>query len=65
MYRYQCPPYDPEALGHFDEHEVVIPITVIEELDRFKKTTTKPAAMLALFLAVWINFAGRAVWLQV
>lgn len=29
--------YDPEALGHFDEHEVVIPITVIEELDRFKK----------------------------
>ena len=25
------------ALDHFDEHEIVIPITVIEELDRFKK----------------------------
>ena len=29
--------YDPTALEHFDEHEIVIPITVIEELDRFKK----------------------------
>jgi PhoH-like ATPase len=29
--------YDPTALDHFDEHEIVIPITVIEELDRFKK----------------------------
>ena len=29
--------YDPNALHVFDEHEVVIPITVIEEIDRFKK----------------------------
>lgn len=29
--------YDPNALNVFDEHDVVIPITVIEEIDRFKK----------------------------
>ena len=29
--------YDPGSLYHFDEHEVVIPLTVIEEVDRFKK----------------------------
>lgn len=29
--------YDPGALFVFDEHEVVIPLTVIEEMDKFKK----------------------------
>jgi PhoH-like ATPase len=29
--------YDPNALFVFDEHDVVIPMTVIEEIDRFKK----------------------------
>ena len=29
--------HDPNALFHFEEHEVVIPIVVIEEIDRFKK----------------------------
>ena len=29
--------HDPNALSVFDEHDVVVPITVIEELDRFKK----------------------------
>lgn len=29
--------YDPGALYVFDEHDVVIPMTVIEEIDRFKK----------------------------
>jgi PhoH-like ATPase len=29
--------YDPGALFVFDEHDVVIPMTVIEEIDRFKK----------------------------
>lgn len=29
--------YDPNALHVFDEHQVIIPITVIEEIDRFKK----------------------------
>lgn len=29
--------YDPHALGVFEEHDVVIPMTVIEEIDRFKK----------------------------
>ena len=29
--------YDPTALFVFKEHELVIPITVIEEIDRFKK----------------------------
>lgn len=29
--------HDPAAMLHFEEHDVVLPITVIEELDRFKK----------------------------
>lgn len=29
--------YDPNALFVFEEHDLVIPITVIEEIDRFKK----------------------------
>jgi PhoH-like ATPase len=29
--------HDSSCINHFDEHDVVIPITVIEELDRFKK----------------------------
>ena len=28
--------FDPNALSAFDEHEVVVPISVIEEVDRFK-----------------------------
>jgi PhoH-like ATPase len=29
--------YDPKALEVFDEHEVVIPMTVLEEIDKFKR----------------------------
>ncbi|HEU0265450.1 MAG TPA: PIN domain-containing protein, partial [Geobacterales bacterium] len=29
--------HDPQAVFKFQEHEVIIPITVIEEIDRFKK----------------------------
>jgi len=29
--------HDPNAIFKFDEHEIIIPLTVIEELDRFKK----------------------------
>ena len=29
--------YDPRAIFSFEEHEIVIPMTVIEEVDRFKK----------------------------
>ena len=29
--------YDPDAIRVFEEHDLVIPITVIEEIDRFKK----------------------------
>lgn len=29
--------YDHEAIRHFDEHDIAIPITVLEELDKFKK----------------------------
>ena len=29
--------HDPNALESFDEHDIVIPMTVIEEVDRFKK----------------------------
>lgn len=33
--------HDPQALFHFQEHEVVIPIVVIEEIDNFKKDQTE------------------------
>ena len=29
--------HDSSCIEHFDEHDIVIPITVIEELDQFKK----------------------------
>ncbi|MEJ2699170.1 MAG: PIN domain-containing protein [Desulfuromonadales bacterium] len=29
--------HDPQALFHFEDNDLVIPITVIEEIDRFKK----------------------------
>src|SRR5512135_2554239 len=29
--------YDPQALFKFEENNIIIPITVIEEIDRFKK----------------------------
>ncbi|HOB72228.1 MAG TPA: PIN domain-containing protein, partial [bacterium] len=28
---------DPKAIFNFDEHDIVVPIVVIEELDKFKK----------------------------
>ncbi|HLO66947.1 MAG TPA: PhoH family protein [Holophaga sp.] len=33
--------HDPNAIFHFQEHEVVIPIVVIEEIDTFKKDQTE------------------------
>lgn len=33
--------HDPAAIFHFQEHEVVIPIVVIEEIDTFKKDQTE------------------------
>ena len=32
--------YDPNALEVFEDNDLVIPITVIEEVDRFKKEVT-------------------------
>ncbi|HHD56255.1 MAG TPA: ribonuclease, partial [Desulfobulbaceae bacterium] len=29
--------HDSSCISHFDEHDIVVPITVIEELDHFKK----------------------------
>ena len=29
--------HDPNALFHFEDNRVIVPITVIEELDHFKK----------------------------
>ncbi|HRZ80124.1 MAG TPA: PIN domain-containing protein, partial [bacterium] len=28
---------DPKAIFNFDEHDIIIPIVVVEELDKFKK----------------------------
>lgn len=36
--------HDPTAIGNFDEHHVVLPITVLEELDRLKAGRTALAA---------------------
>jgi PhoH-like ATPase len=33
--------YDPSAIFKFEEHDVVLPITVVEEIDRFKKDLTE------------------------
>lgn len=33
--------HDPRAIGQFDEHEVVIPIFVLEEVDAFKKEASE------------------------
>ncbi len=33
--------HDPDALGVFDEHDLVLPITVIEEIDKFKRELTE------------------------
>ncbi len=33
--------HDPEALGLFQEHDLVLPITVIEEVDKFKRELTE------------------------
>ncbi|WP_316676586.1 PhoH family protein [uncultured Tolumonas sp.] len=33
--------HDPQAIFHFQEHDIVIPIVVIEEVDNFKKDQTE------------------------
>jgi len=35
--------HDPESLNHFDEHDVVVPIPVLEEMDRIKRGTDEIA----------------------
>ncbi|MEQ1568864.1 MAG: PhoH family protein [Myxococcota bacterium] len=45
--------YDPHAVFVFDEHDIVIPMTVIEEIDRFKKDlneTGRNARMVSRYL---------------
>ncbi len=33
--------HDPQAIFHFQEHDIIIPIVVIEEIDNFKKDQTE------------------------
>ena len=33
--------HDPNSLLNFDEHNVLLPIEVIEEIDRFKRESTE------------------------
>ena len=42
--------YDREVLGQFQEHDLAIPITVLEELDRFKKGGTVLSQNARVFL---------------
>ena len=46
--------HDPEAPHRFGDLRVVIPMQVVEEIDRFKKITQKKAGMLGGFQDLWI-----------
>ena len=48
--------HDHKALGNFQENDLVIPIVVIEELDRFKKVTSKSITMQGNFQESWTEF---------
>ena len=43
--------HDPNALNRFDEHDVVLPIVVLEEMDHVKKGFDRVS---------WMNSAGIA-----
>src|SRR5512133_1142479 len=56
--------HDPQALFRFEENDVVIPITVIEEIDRFKKDlneTGRNARHISRLLDSFRSDGGRLV----
>jgi hypothetical protein len=47
--------HDPMAMFRFEDNDVILPITIIEELDRFKKGSADTGVMLAMCLVPWMN----------
>lgn len=47
--------YDHTAIKNFAEHDVVIPITVLEELDQFKKGNDSKISQRGSLPVTWIN----------
>ncbi len=43
--------HDPQAILKFSDNMVILPLTVIEEIDRFKRTRVKPAVTPDIFHA--------------
>jgi PhoH-like ATPase len=52
--------HDPRSLFSFDDNNVVIPIYVIEEVDKFKRDQSELGATRASWLATWTRSARRA-----
>jgi PhoH-like ATPase len=47
--------HDPQALFRFEDNDLVIPMTVIEEIDRFKKELSETeGGMHVSFRASWM-----------
>jgi Predicted ATPase related to phosphate starvation-inducible protein PhoH len=57
--------HDPTSLFRFEEHDVFIPMTVLEELDEKKKAPRKfraTPARSAAFSTSWSNWASSTIW---
>jgi PhoH-like ATPase len=54
--------HDSSCIEHFDEHDVVIPITVIEELDQFKKGGAIINFHARQFLRALDNLCGSGIF---
>ena len=50
--------HDSACLYHFKEHDIVIPIQVLEELDKFKKGSDSCTSRVSL-LVWWTGISGR------
>ena len=59
--------HDAGCLRNFEEHDVAVPITVLEELDRFKKgnedVNFQARAFLRRLDELTGHFAGPGAWL--
>ena len=52
--------FDPQALYKFGNNDVIIPIVVIEEIDRFKREMSEMGVMPVSFLASLTKCARMA-----
>jgi len=52
--------HDPRAIFSFEDNDVVVPIVVIEELDKFKKASTRSAGTRARCRGSSMNTGKRA-----